>query len=274
MVKGVDANLAGLVAEILDSEESAWKEKPTFHSLGQAHHAINILRLDLERYDQSGVGMVPTKLRWWISAFETFKKDYADQLTSRQSRKTVALMELQIRFVCVEAKVFDSPPGIEEDPLKWDAYTDSFREMMAYAEAAVALDGEDNGPYLIKNPQFHMHTGLGPVLYGIIHKCRDPMIRRQAISLMARSPRIEGLWDSEAVLAVALRAMTVEERGVAVTSSAEIPATARIRRIAVVPVCSGQERQADGNSYIIRYEIGRSWIWEGADRLINKASLS
>ncbi|OAQ95842.1 hypothetical protein LLEC1_00262, partial [Akanthomyces lecanii] len=274
LVKGVDPNLATMVAEILDFEQFAWKERPTFHTLNQAQHALSNLRLELETYNQSGVGMVPLKLRWWVTAFEEFKKDYADQLTTQEGKRGLALLELQRLYVGVESTVFDGPPGTEEDPLRWDAHTDAFREMIRHAEAATDADTSSQHDAAVistrKSPQFHMHTGVVPVLYGIIHKCRDPAIRRRAIALMTRSQRLEGVWDSQVVLAVAMRAMAAEEQGRTPTSSAEIPAAARVRRIAVLPVREGQHSQTTPKSYVVGYEIDKKWAWEQADNIMDR----
>lgn len=265
-----------MVAEILDFEQFAWKERPTFHTLNQAQHALSNLRLELETYDQSGVGMVPVKLRWWLSAFEEFKENYADQLTSREGKRGIALLELQRLYVGVETAVFDGPPGAEEDPLRWDAHTDAFREMIRHAEAATSADDssssqQDTAPASTrKGPQFHMHTGVVPVLYGIIHKCRDPAIRRRAIAIMTDSQRLEGVWDSQAVLRVALRAMAVEEQGQTLASSADIPASARVRRIAVLPMRGGEHCQTNPTSYVVGYEIDRTWAWEQTDGVMTR----
>ncbi|OAA54443.1 hypothetical protein ISF_08371 [Cordyceps fumosorosea ARSEF 2679] len=294
LVKGIDPSLATMVAEILDFERLAWKERPTFHNLNQVQHALSTLRLELETYNQSGVGMVPVKLRWWQSAFDKFKKTYAEQLlATREGRRGLALMELQGLFVSVETAVFDGPPGADEDPLRWDEHTDAFREMLRYAELATEQEEEDSSsssgssssgsappPERRRPPQFNMHIGVVPVLYGIIHKCRDPAIRRRAVALMSAEGgsqrRLEGVWDSRVVLAVALRAMAVEERGRpgGPSSAAEIPASARVRRIAVLPAAttSTATRQGDEcecgtgppKSYVVGYEIDSKWAWEHA----------
>ncbi|KAM3500272.1 hypothetical protein MY11210_009534 [Beauveria gryllotalpidicola] len=272
LVKGVDPNLATVVAEILDFEQFAWKQKPVFHTLNQVQHALSTLRLELETYNQCGVGMVPVKLRWWRSAFEQFQKEYAEQLTSREGRRGLALLELQGLYVGVETVVFDGPPGAAEDPLRWDAHTDVFREMIQHAEAATQVDQDDAVASTCKGPQFHMHIGVVPLLYGIIHKCRDPSIRRRAIMLMSRSQRLEGVWDSKVMLAVALRAMAVEEQGRTLASSAEIPAASRVRRIAVLPVRQGDYSHANPKSYMVGYEIDDKWAWEDADNILGPRS--
>lgn len=269
----MDPNLASLVAEILDFEQFAWKERPVFHTLNQAQHALSTLRLELETYNQSGVGTVPIKLQWWEAAFEEFRKNNAELLTTRECKRGVALMELQRQYVAIEISVFDAPPGTKEDPLRWDAHTDAFREMIHYAELAMEFDNNQHAAAnTFKGPQFHMHTGVVPVLYGIIHKCREPSIRRQAIALMARSQRVEGIWDSQAVLAVALKAMAIEEQGQLLASSADIPAEARVRRIAVLPVLpvpDNHDAYSQARAYKIGYEIvGHAWAWEDAQNFL------
>ncbi|KAJ3481973.1 hypothetical protein NLG97_g7692 [Lecanicillium saksenae] len=279
LVKRVDANLATLVSEILDFEQFAWKEQPTFHTLNSAQHALSTLRLELETYHQSGVGMVPIKLGWWLSAFKQFKTEHADQLASPEAKRAIALLELQRRYVGVETAVFDGLPGLEEDTLRWDAHTDTFREMLHYAEAATDFDSQPDSAAANtiasaatstrKSPQFHMHTGVVPVLYGIIHKCRDPAIRRRAVTLLARSQRLEGVWDSQAVLAFALKAMAIEEKGRIPASAAEIPADARVRRIVVLPVHEGEYSQANPRSYMIGYQVDHDWAWEHGSNLLS-----
>ncbi|EGX91688.1 hypothetical protein CCM_05846 [Cordyceps militaris CM01] len=273
LVKGIDPSLATVVAEILDFDQFAWKARPTFHTLNQVQHALSTLRLELETYNQVGVGIVPVKFRWWRSAYNEFKKEHAEQLTSHEGKRGIALLDLQGLYVGVETAVLDGPPGAEEDPLRWDAHTDDFREMLNHAEAATDLDQED-GSNSLQGPQFHMHIGVVPILYGIIHKCRDPAIRRRAIALMRRSQRLEGVWDSQVVLSVALRAMDVEEQGRALASSAEIPAAARIRRIAVLPVRQGEYNNANPKSYMVGYQIDQKWAWEQADNFLPTSSSS
>lgn len=268
-----------MVAEILDLEQFAWQEQPVFHTLNSVQHALSILRLELETYNQSGVGTVPVKLRWWESAFEEFKVTHADELTSRVNQRAIALLELQRRYVGVETAVLDGPPGADEDPLRWDAHTDAFRDMLCYAEAAMDFDSQTSSSIVTSSrrasaaaaatPRFHMHTGVVPVLYGIIHKCRDPAIRRRAVALMANAQRLEGVWDSQAVLAVALKAMAIEEQGRTLASPDEIPAAARVRRIAVLPMHEGDDGHAPADSYVIGYEIDHAWAWEVADNFLS-----
>ncbi|KAJ6787133.1 hypothetical protein PWT90_10593 [Aphanocladium album] len=282
LVKGIDPNLATMVREILDFEQSTWNEQPMFDSLNSAQHALSTVRLELETYNQGGVGPVPVKLGRWLSAFEEFKTAHADQLASPEAKRTIALLELQQRYVGVETAVHDGHPGEKEDTMRWDAHTDTFREMLHYAEAAMDFDSQTDSAAIAasttalasatatnmrKSPQFHMHTGVVPVLYGIIHKCRDPAIRRHAVSLLARSQRLEGIWDSQAVLAVALRAMSIEEKGRVPASAAEIPADDRVRRIVVLPVHEGEYSQANPETYMIGYEVDHAWAWEQANLL-------
>lgn len=263
--------MAALVAEVLDFENFGWNSTSTIDSLNHAQHTLSTIRLELETYDQNGVGMTPIRIRWWLSAFARFKKEFADQLTSPEDQRAIALMELQSRYVGVEIAVCDGESGIAGDPLRWDAHTDVFYEMIHYAALAMDLDsqveasGGQRSRAKGKSREFNMHTGVVPILYGIILNCREPTIRRQATALLSRTQRVEGVWNSEVLLAVALKAVAVEERGTTPLSSGEIPAAARVRRIAVQPVHDSEYSQTHSRSYLVGYEVGSSWAWEDAD---------
>jgi hypothetical protein len=60
-------------------------------------------------------------------------------------------------------------------------------------------------------------------LYLVAIKCRHPMVRRRAISLLRRTVRREGLWDSVKVAAIAERIMEIEEVELRVLNGSELP---------------------------------------------------
>jgi len=63
--------------------------------------------------------------------------------------------------------------------------------------------------------------------------CRDPFIRREAIDLMYEIKRQEGIWGSEICAVLAQHVMMIEEDGLIVKTSADIPASRRIRLLTV-----------------------------------------
>lgn len=57
-------------------------------------------------------------------------------------------------------------------------------------------------------------TRISPLfpLYVVGHRCREPRLQRQALSLLQRSRWIDGLWNSRLTAAVCTRIIDLEER--------------------------------------------------------------
>jgi hypothetical protein len=61
-------------------------------------------------------------------------------------------------------------------------------------------------------PSFSADLGIVPSLFVVATKCRDPVIRRQAIQLLKSSSRREGMWDSELAAHIGIWIAGIEER--------------------------------------------------------------
>ncbi|OLN81368.1 Transcriptional regulatory protein moc3-like protein 11 [Colletotrichum chlorophyti] len=70
--------------------------------------------------------------------------------------------------------------------------------------------GQDYNTYHIK-PSFSADLGIVPPLFVVATKCRQPVIRRQAIQLLRSSARREGMWDSELTARIGQWVATIEE---------------------------------------------------------------
>ena len=74
-------------------------------------------------------------------------------------------------------------------------------------------------------------------------RCRDPIIRRRAISILGKCGRTEGLWNAFSASKVAQRVLDIEEAGLQnVRSCEDVPGWARISN--VLPVFDPIERRA------------------------------
>jgi hypothetical protein len=60
-------------------------------------------------------------------------------------------------------------------------------------------------------PSFRADLGIVPSLFLVVTKCREPVIRRQAIQLLRSSARREGMWDSEFAARIGQWIMELEE---------------------------------------------------------------
>lgn len=124
-------------------------------------------------------------------------------------------------------------------------------------------------------PTYTFSPGIVSNLYVTISRCRDPNVRRQALHLMSRCKRREGLWDSELATRLGGRVVQIEEQraleirgGVFETSSAfgdvqiivsaeQIPNEARVRMIK--PTFLPDRRSIE------RYYLGWPGRFEDAD---------
>lgn len=90
----------------------------------------------------------------------------------------------------------------------YDMYLPTFQALLRHAK--IVLDAME-----IKcthTARFTFEMSIIPPLYHTAVRCRCPVTRREAISLLARHPRREGLWDAEQHVLVAKRVIELEER--------------------------------------------------------------
>ncbi|KAL7905196.1 hypothetical protein GGI35DRAFT_141732 [Trichoderma velutinum] len=209
-----------------------------FQQLSEAREAIHGIALDWMRdrpASQEALGALVNRFGEWCRAFGTFQKDHSQLLASAANRRALTLLELQKRYLATHLSTIDSS-GTDDETV-WDEYSNQFNEMLNFAEASMQI--HDSEATSDKHPRFHMDTGVIPILFAIVTRCRDPFIRRRAIKLMTWNQMQEGLWNSSLVAKAAQRLMSLEEGTVIVGSSNDIPATARVQGISVY---AGDER--------------------------------
>ncbi|KAJ4381441.1 hypothetical protein N0V85_008676 [Neurospora sp. IMI 360204] len=80
----------------------------------------------------------------------------------------------------------------------------------SYARARDIFGGHEYAARHIK-PSFSADLGIVPPLFVVATKCRDPVIRRQAIQLLRSSARREAMWDSELTARIGMWITEIEE---------------------------------------------------------------
>ncbi|CAD0082891.1 unnamed protein product [Aureobasidium vineae] len=70
-------------------------------------------------------------------------------------------------------------------------------------------------------PRFSLNMNYIPPLYLVAIKCRDPITRREAISILEETNGREGLWDARLHAKAARRLVEVEESGVLIFEGAK-----------------------------------------------------
>lgn len=99
-------------------------------------------------------------------------------------------------------------------------------------------------------PSFSADLGIVPPLYVVATKCRNPVIRRQAIQLLRSSARREAMWDSELTARIGTWVMDIEEDDGADMSPQQSPMGSPSE--ASAPSSIGSGRATFGNSSSLR----------------------
>jgi hypothetical protein len=114
-----------------------------------------------------------------------------------------------------------SPASTSPSEEEWDAYTPAFTTILSLsraimeAEESIAAAPADGGCDDVRRVRGRvgLDTGvLGP-LYLVALRCRDPVVRGEAVRLLGREGRREGLWDSNLLARVAERVVGIEGCG-------------------------------------------------------------
>ncbi len=171
------------------------------------------------------------KFESWSAAIHAFLKQSASNLNSRDL-KGAAVLSLSRRFAAIH---FDrNLTAFSTEQTDWDKYSAEHEEMVSLAatihEASVSTTGASSG----HAPCFSLDMNFIAPLYSVAHRCRDPIIRRKAISLLYAVQRQEGIWNSILTARVAQRLMEIEEAGLGeVRSCKDVPEWARISDVSV-----------------------------------------
>ncbi|KAH8885718.1 hypothetical protein GQ53DRAFT_877142 [Thozetella sp. PMI_491] len=156
-------------------------------------------------------GILPPSMRQYGLRFkdeiEAWSDAYDHILTCRripgvtdQERSAIAVLKMgQITAQVVFLMTFADSEGT------FDLFMPQFRAINSLAYEVV---GDDE-----KKPSFSTELGIVPPLYFVATKCRDPLIRREAIQLLTKSSRREAMWDSELAARIATWVMELEEDG-------------------------------------------------------------
>ncbi|KAF5689346.1 c6 zinc finger domain-containing protein [Fusarium circinatum] len=216
----------------------------SFSSLLEAREALNaILALRLtETVTNFELGAAFSR---WSLGFDKFVISRGGLAFSPHEQRSLALIDLHRRYFNMVLPW----ENINNNPYKLslDNYTSDFEELVNCASRVLGLEDTDTAPL------FHLEIGVVPVLFVIVAWCRDPGIRRRAISLLMSRQAQEGVWSSHLTGRVARRIMEAEEEKLDVRSCKDVPGPRRVRSV-YVSLGPG-ERQA-----MIRYGLqDREW---------------
>ncbi|KAI9036758.1 Zn(II)2Cys6 transcription factor [Aspergillus affinis] len=146
------------------------------------------------------------ELRAWKLAFEKLTATDRGQQNHVDPRAPLLLwVQFRVSLIWVET-------CLAMDEVIYDEYNETFEAVVSGAEELVEINNGVGSVEDHLNSQFTLEAGLIPMLYWCAVKCRDPLIRRRALNVIASSPQQEGLWRRRRFIEVAQMVIDVEEK--------------------------------------------------------------
>jgi hypothetical protein len=215
---------------------------PAFSSLSEARaslifHWHRLMRPICEKYldDGSSLNFLTAwqtrhdSSQWvfdqWSAAFDAFLKDGSSLAESEKKAVTMLKIQQEIGFLSLQLgrTYFD-------DQTLWDQFLPLFNQI-----TSLAADLLEFGSKSRRYPTFSLDMGIVGPLYEVASRCRDPVIRRKAISLMKSRCMQEGVWNSILTARVAETLVEIEEEGLCeVKTCNDVPDWARLSFVAPV----------------------------------------
>ncbi|KAL6722228.1 hypothetical protein ACLMJK_001335 [Lecanora helva] len=166
----------------------------------------------------------------WFTAFKAFLQRESQGL-DEQGLQAARILEIShhTSAVLLEVGAFDA--SVVEGV--WDRFTSRFEQIVDLASMIVTPPANGQAGQA-QASVFSLDMNIVSPLYLVAHRCRDPAIRRKAVSLLNASPRQEGVWDSYLTARAVERLILLEEEGLGpVTCAQDVPEWARITEVEV-----------------------------------------
>jgi len=96
-----------------------------------------------------------------------------------------------------------------DSEIVYDAFLPDF-QYITHTCALLIASQSVKGP---RNPRFSLDVGIVPPLHITATKCRNPVVRREAVNLLFASPRQEGIWDGVLTARIGKWITSCEEEG-------------------------------------------------------------
>lgn len=214
-------------------------------SLEGALNQLTVFFLDLELDDQYYDMAVTSGEKHLLFArfFESWELAFSDMLARERPNMSAndrkAAMILKAHHIVGEIL---SNVDLAEGELGWDAFHGKFEAIVDLAAAVLEDTARSDASIIearwkqsgvfISSTSATLSFSLGIVdpLYEVVARCRDPMLRRRALDLLATHPRQECIWSSWSAWKVGKFLIHLEEEGSGKppTQPSDIPAERRV----------------------------------------------
>lgn len=192
----------------------------------------------------------PQLFAQWSSAFFSFLSSQAGGGGSPTlpAKDLQVAQLLEIQYLC--AQIFVSV-GLPPEETAFDNALPSFEKIITLADSIINDNSNNSSPLArgrssasIAAGNFTFETGLVAPLYLTATRCRNPWLRRQALSLLVAAPRQECIWNSEMLAKIAERLILIEEGRKSVGEVAREDGVGVTSRVSVLNATICSERRA------------------------------
>lgn len=187
--------------------------------------AMNYVFSFLER-EQTSDGQSPSQppitiLRQWKTALDASDFSTEPPMLQECTRK---LLELYFHTCSVIVETYHL--GSESI---FDHFTDRFETIVNLAEDIADMWKRESQFFSLL---FSFDLGITPPTFLVASRCRHPLIRRNAVSLMLQSPFYHGAWQDRYSGLCAQRIIEIEEQNIGIiVDQINVPESQRIRKV-------------------------------------------
>ncbi|GKZ25968.1 hypothetical protein AbraIFM66951_002080 [Aspergillus brasiliensis] len=191
---------------------------PIWSDIKQAQQALDrlmnralmfIRSAGYERTDRSHLKpqqlQLSSEFQTWRIALENYAERAAN--SAKQNRRGILIL----RTLYLTSWIWVETCLARQETV-FDGYNSSFAELVHYARQLIDLDDATDRKLVNCAPDlFTLELRVVTGLYYTVTRCRDPIIRREAIRLMHKCTKQEGLWDKHIIVKIVQLVMDLEE---------------------------------------------------------------
>ena len=166
-----------------------------------------------EDLDLSAIGALEAERDAFLRAIHSWRDEFSPLETKYDTRSQEAKASTVLQMYC-SSTISLVATALDVSESAHDGYLAEYQALVHRATTLVGISSSPSGDS-VRRANFTFEMGIIPPLYLTAIKCRHPALRREALSLLRRSPRRESLWDAAESAAVAERVISLEEEGIA-----------------------------------------------------------
>ncbi|PWY65675.1 hypothetical protein BO94DRAFT_629207 [Aspergillus sclerotioniger CBS 115572] len=198
--------------------EELVNETPVWSNTSQARHALDILMnrtsmfVCLAGYEPTDRTHLEPQQHQLLQEFATWNRAFnALKSKPRRSAKADPRALLLLRMLYLDCWIWVKT-CLSRHETVYDSFTSAFAEIVNCAAQIIDIDAVvDRKSTKCAPDMFTLETSIITGLYYTAIKCRNPIIRREAIRLLDQCTKQEGLWNKRVVAKVAQVIMELEE---------------------------------------------------------------